>query len=177
MKYSLNVCNCGRIHMIESEKLDKAYEDGKELLMICGGCGTGFVFGAEVLEEDEEEVYETYTKNIKNTTVEVNKYSEVLLDDGLRVPMMTGEYATAFDNYSGRFSDMVYPDLYNIERKDITATEARDFLGKWKKDRTTVNMNRFILENNSKNEDKLKELASWGISALEWRGTDYEEKY
>ena len=176
MKYHVNVCNCGRIHMVEVAKLNKAYDDEKELLMICGGCGNGFVFGADIVEDGDDTVYDTYTKNIKNTTVDVNKYSEVLLDDGLRVPMMTGEYATAFDTYSGRFSDMVYPDLYNLERKDITVTEVMDFLGKWKKDRSTVNMNSFILENNSKNEDKLKELASWGISGLDWKGTEYEVK-
>ena len=33
-KYDMRICKCGRIHMIPTEKIEKALEDNKNLLLI-----------------------------------------------------------------------------------------------------------------------------------------------
>ena len=47
-KYDMRICRCGRIHMIENKEIDKALEENKNLLLICGGCGQAILIGADI---------------------------------------------------------------------------------------------------------------------------------
>lgn len=86
--------------------------------------------------------------------------------------MKTGQYAT--DYFNGRFSDRWYPDFYKIQRKDITVKEIMEFIDEYNKNRTTVNMNRFI---NETSDDILDELSKYMIDGLDWKGTKFEKEW
>ena len=47
-KYNMRICKCGRIHMIDENKLEKALENNKHIFLICGGCRTATLIGAEI---------------------------------------------------------------------------------------------------------------------------------
>ena len=38
-KYDMRICKCGRIHMVDEDKLERALKNNKNLLLVCGGCG------------------------------------------------------------------------------------------------------------------------------------------
>lgn len=65
-KYELRICSCGRIHAIPEEKIVNAIEAEKDLLLICGGCGTATLIGADIVpdfDNPSEDCYEMYSKN------------------------------------------------------------------------------------------------------------------
>lgn len=97
---------------------------------------------------------------------------EIIYSHGIKVPMMTGQYAT--DYYNGRFSDRWYPDFYKIQRNDITVKEIMDFIDEYTNDRTTVNMNRFIHETP---EDILEEISHYSVDGFNWKGTKWETEW
>ena len=43
----VRVCSCGRIHVFPKNKIDNAIYNNKELLLVCGGCGSRTVIGAD----------------------------------------------------------------------------------------------------------------------------------
>ena len=46
-KYDMNICKCGRIHMVDEDKVTKALENDKNLLLICAGCGAAKLIGGD----------------------------------------------------------------------------------------------------------------------------------
>lgn len=181
-KYTLRICKCGRIHAIPDEKFKKVLDENKEFLLICGGCGKANLMGADIVPDinPEKKCYEMYTcdfglngdeviteSSFKET--EKNKaVGEIFYSHGYPVPMKTGQYA---DNcFNGKFTDMCYPDFYEIQRNDITAKEVLDFIDEYNHDRTTVDMDRFIKETP---DDVLEELSHYGIEGLNWSGTKF----
>lgn len=183
-KYDMRICKCGRIHMIPNEKLNKALEVNKNLLLMCGGCGAGTLIGADIepdWNEPDKECYMMYSSSFsdyEDTSIAVsdfesNEYhegiSEIIYSHGLKVPMMTGQYAT--DYFNGKFSDRWYPDFYKIQRSDITVKEIMDFIEEYKHDRCTVNMDRFIRQTP---EDMLEKISHYMIEGLDWKGTKWE---
>lgn len=183
----MKICKCGRIHLIPEEKIDNALEKNKNFVLICANCGESIVIGANIepdWNDPEKDCYMMYSYNLSDykdksitkesfeTTKKEKGIEEIYYSHGIKVPMMTGNYAT--DYFCGRFSDRWYPDFYNIERKDITVKEIMDFINQWKKDRITVNMNRFIHENK---EEDLKEISRYYIKGLNWKGTKFEREW
>ena len=66
-KYDMRICKCGRIHMIDEDKLEKALENNKNLLLICGGCGTATLIGADIepdLNEPNKKCYMMYSGDL-----------------------------------------------------------------------------------------------------------------
>lgn len=186
-KYDMRICNCGRIHMIDEDKLEKALENNKNLLLICGGCGTATLIGADIepdLDEPDKDCYMMYScefssyenKSITTTDFESTEHhkgiEEIVYSHGIKVPMMTGMYATDYNN--GRFSDRWYPDFYKIQRSDVTVKEVMDFIDEYTNDRTTVNMRRFI---NETHEDMLEEISQYTIDGFNWKGTKWENEW
>ena len=47
-KYDMRICKCGRIHMVPSERRNKALEVNKDLLLICGECGASTLIGGQI---------------------------------------------------------------------------------------------------------------------------------
>lgn len=186
-KYEIKICSCGRIHAIPEEKIDQAIESEKDLLVICGGCGTATLIGADVVpdfDNPSEDCYEMYARKFVhnhdksivvdsfNGNDEGKAISEIYYSNGYKVPMMTGNYAT--DYLYERFSDKWYPDFYKIERKDITVSEIMEFINNYKHDRKTVNMPRFIDETP---DEILEELSNSIILAFDWKGTKFEKEW
>lgn len=179
MKYDMSICSCGRIHMIPEYKIKEALDKSKELLVICGGCGKAVKHGADVVpdfDNPNEDCYEMYIREEKNLDIKVmGNFAEIMVDDGLKVPMNTGSFANC---YGGRkFSDMVYPDYYKIDRKDVTPEEVHKFFEKWTNDRTTVNIDRFVsMYENVDNGNMLRELSHYAIDGLDLKGTNYYDR-
>jgi len=188
-KYDMRICKCGRIHMTESAKLDKAIENDKNLLLICAGCGHATLIGADITEDWYEDIpgkkcYMMYSGTFSDyedasitaadfETGEQNKgISEIVYSHGYKVPMMSGMYAT--DYFNGIFSDRWYPDFYKIQRNDITVKEIMDFIDEYNHDRTTVNMKRFIHETP---DEILDEISHYMIDGFNFKGTKWENKW
>ena len=185
-KYDMKICSCGRIHMINMEKIDNACEVNKNLLLICAGCGRAVLIGADIepdWEEPDKECYEMYTRDFSRYSDSVinscafeesegkKAIDEIIYSHGYKVPMKTGQYAT--DYFRGRFSDRWYPDFYKIQRENITVPEIMDFIEEYTHDRTTVDMQRFIYQTP---EDVVEEISHYWIEGLDWTGTKWEQK-
>lgn len=186
-KYDMRICKCGRIHMIDNDKLNKALENNKDILLICGHCGNATIIGADI-EPDyidpSKNCYMMYsmdfsvngdtsiTPDIFIESKEHKAVQEIVYSHGIKVPMMTGEYATMYN--CGKFADAWYPDFYHIRRPDITVEEIMDFIDKYNEDRHTVNMERFIFETP---DDMLKIISHYLVNGLNWKGTKYENKW
>lgn len=178
-KYDIRICSCGVIHAIPVEKVNKAIKHNKELILMCGSCGKAIRIGAdEDMDYDGNPCYMMYTRDFTyQQTESITKDSfkdveEIFYDIGYKVPMMTGQNAT--DYIFGHFSDRWYPDFYKIERNDITVPEIMKFIETYKKERCTVNMDRFI---NTTPDDVLEDLSSYLIEGLDWTGTKYERRF
>lgn len=186
-KYDMHICKCGRIHMVDMEKLDKALEANKNLLLICGGCGGATVIGADIepdyIEPDKDcyNLYQFDFSQYEDAHITEAYFAgddkhkaimEIIYSHGIKVPMMTGMYAT--DYFDGNFSDRWYPDFYKIQRRDVTVEEIMEFIDQYNKDRTTVNMNRFINENP---EDIIEEISHYYIRGFDWSGTKWATTY
>lgn len=183
----MHICKCGRIHMVDNNKLEKALEQNKNILLVCGGCGKRSCIGADVGPDYYNPNETAYTMYSYDFYSDENKYitekdfhesshqkgiSEIFFSAGIKVPMMTGMYATDYCN--GMFSDRWYPDFYKIQRPDITVDEIMDFINKYTKDRTTVNMKRFI---NETPDDMLDEISHYMIDGFNWKGTKWETSW
>lgn len=186
-KYDVRFCKCGRIHMIDNEKLEKILEDNKNLLLICAGCGDATLIGADIepdWNEPNKDCYMMYSgdfsayddRTVTETdfeSTEIKKgIKEIIYSHGIKVPMMTGQYAT--DYYNGRFSDRWYPDFYKIQKTDITVKEIMEFIDDYMHDRTTVNMKRFI---NETPDDMLEEISRYSVDGFNWKGTKWETEW
>lgn len=186
-KYHMMVCKCGRIHMIDNKKIDNALENNKNLLLICGGCGKALLIGADLepnLFDPGESCYMMYSsefssyenKSITSTDFETTEdykgIEEIIYSHGIRVPMMTGMYAT--DYLYGMFADRWYPDFYKIQREDVTVKEIIEFINEYNRNRTTVDMKRFI---NETKEEFLEVISNYSIEGLNWKGTKWETEW
>lgn len=187
MKYDMRICKCGRIHMTQNSKLEKALENNKDLLLICGGCGRAILIGADIepdWNEPGKDCYCMYSLDFsssKDTTISKSDFEstefkkgieEIIYSQGIKVPMMTGQYAS--DCFDGRFSDRWYPDFYKIQRKDVTVNEIMSFIDDYNRDRTTVNMIRFIQDTP---KDMLEVISQYNIVGFNWKGTKYETEW
>ena len=186
-KYDMRICKCGRIHMLDNNKLNEALENNKNILLVCAGCGSATLIGANIepdWNDPSKDCYMMYSGDFSDyedksitaadfeSTEEQKGIEEIIYSHGLKVPMMTGQYAT--DYFNGIFSDRWYPDFYKIQRSDITVNEIMDFIDEYDHDRTTVNMDRFIHETP---EDMLEEISHYSIDGLDFKGTKWETEW
>lgn len=186
-KYDMRICKCGRIHMVADEKLDKALENNKNLLLICAGCGNAILIGADIEPdwiEPEKTCYMMYSfeySKYKDSEINPSSFEStekhkgieaIIYSHGYEVPMMTGMYAT--DYFNGKFSDRWYPDFYKIQRNDVTVKEIMEFIDEYTHDRTTVNMARFISETP---DEILEELSNYSIKGFNFKGTKWEKEW
>lgn len=116
MKYEVRVCICGRIHVFSHEKIENAIYNDKELLLICGGCGSGTIIGADYRPNGayglDEPCYDMYSFTLDKTysitsdfkTPDGHEISEIFFDEGIKVPM------SACDHYILTNAVTVYSD-------------------------------------------------------------------
>lgn len=182
MKYNMKICKCGRIHMIDDSKIEKALENEKDFLLVCGSCGMATVIGADkepdfydpnktchIMYSYDLDSDKSITPDAFTTAKDHKGIEEIFYSNGLKVPIMTGMYAT--DYIAGNFSDGWCPDLYKIKRDDITKEEVFRFIDEYNHDRITVDMGRFIRETP---DDMLEEISHYYIKGFNWKGTKYE---
>ena len=183
----VRICNCGRIHFLDREMTSKALEHDKDILLICGGCGSATKIGADKGYDwwgnTKEEVYNMYSFDVGDYdfTLDASKFEnnehqkgidKIVYSVGKRVMMKTGMYARYFR--FERFEDNWYPDFYKIKHNDVTVKEIMDFINEWEKDRVTVNMNWLI---RSLTDEEAKALSRLYIPAFDWKGTKYEQRW
>lgn len=112
-KYQAHIFANGRIALFEEQDYSDAIEQGKEILVFCGGWSGGYAraFGAN-REPDYYNVnggkdcFSCYAYDVKNetlTTEQLMKFYRVIVTDGIKVYMKTREPATDF--FGDTFSD------------------------------------------------------------------------
>lgn len=190
-KYDMRICGCGRIHMIPVEKVDNAIHADKNLGVICGGCGSILAIGADAHPdwvEPDKTCYDMYSFDVNlnevHQTIDITPeafttgimnmkpFSELFYSLGIKVPMMTGEYARS--HFCDYFCDMWWPDWYKVQRSDVTVDDFKKFIADYTHNQRTVNMDRFIRETP---EEYLEEISHYWIKAFDWKGTKYDNKF
>lgn len=180
-KHDIRICRCGRIHTIPYEKIDKALDDDKNIILACMNCGALSIIGGDYIEDFDNDLcgYEMYTNSVAEDVYSVNEslfksednrkaLQEVFFSKGYPVPMLTGEYADTYIN--GEFCDSSsfnningLSRIYNIDLL-MDAVKTRNENAK------QVNMKYFI---SITPDNVLEELSRYCISGLDWKDTKY----
>lgn len=135
-KYQAHIFGNGRIALIEEKDYSDALEQEKEILVFCGGWSGGYAraFGAN-REPDYYNInsgndcFSCYAYDVKDETFtyeQLAKFYRVIVTDGIKVYMKTGEPATSY--FGSTFSDWdtKYKDFIQRsfgENKNITEEE------------------------------------------------------
>jgi len=158
-KYEVYFCSCGRVHFVDSEKLNKAIESEKEILVICNNCGNSFVEGADKEEYDDEEGYMMYLRSMRDTEInDISKIDSIVFTSGKQVRMMTGGEATFYGNST--FID------WETKKPDNVTTE------EWEVTRKTVHVQHTI--NWIRDDNKLNHMSNY-VTDIDWKGTKFEK--
>lgn len=112
-KYQARIFQNGRIALFEGRDYGDAIEQGKEILVFCGGWSGGYAraFGAEKVPDyynvnNGNDCFDCYAYDVKDkifTAEQLTKFYRAIVTDGVKVYMKTGEPATSF--FGGNFSD------------------------------------------------------------------------
>ena len=185
-KFEVRICKCGRIHFIENEKIEEALHQDKDLLVICGGCGTATKFGADrTTDFDGQEVFDMYAYTMPDTgfvltaesfaTIEGKQkgISQIIHSEGVKVMMKTGYYARYYNSVHGQFQDTWYPNFWEIP-DDASAADYKTFIEKFKEESVTVDM-KTLLRHLS--EEQAAALSRFHIKSLNWSGTQYKTDF
>ena len=92
----------GRIALVKDSDMTEAIEAGKEILIFCGGWSGGYAMAVGADKNYDPvfgECWEMYSYDIKDTTFsseDMRRFHKVIITDGIKVYMKTGEPATYF---------------------------------------------------------------------------------
>jgi len=160
-KYEVYFCSCGRVHFVDTEKLNKAIENEKEILVVCNNCGNSFVEGADKQEYDGEECYMMYSRSMRDTEInDTSNINSIVFTPGEKVFMMTGGEATFYGNST--FIDWETKKLDNVTDEE------------WKKIREIVDVERTI--NLIRDDNKLSNMSNY-VTGIDWKGTKFEKAW
>ena len=186
-KYNMRICRCGHIHMVPEVKIDKAIENNKVLMVVCRNCGSVSYIGADegYDEFEHKKIYNMFSYEGKNKTFSIGQecfitdgesggrpINEILFSVGLKVPMMSGEFAAQY--FCDTFYDNWYPNFDKLMKPDITTSEIQEFVDTFHKERSTVNMEQFIRDTP---DEYLREISGYLVRAFNWKGTKYEREW
>lgn len=99
----------GRIALVKDDDMTEAVEAGKEILIFCGGWSGGYAMAVGANKNYDPvfgERWEMYSYDIKDTTFsseDMLRFHKVIITDGIKVYMKTGEPATQY--FCGYFYD------------------------------------------------------------------------
>lgn len=99
----------GRIALVKDSDMTEAIEAGKEILIFCGGWSGGYAMAVGANKNYDPvfgECWEMYSYDIKDTTFsseDILRFHKVIITDGIKVYMKTGEPATQY--FCGYFHD------------------------------------------------------------------------
>lgn len=173
MKYEIRICRCGRIHFFPREKLHNVTGE-KSFLLICSGCGESMIYG--YMDIGGELIYRphlTYDTLCINEGMQsqTTKFFEILIDAGIKVPMMSDHDATYYNPYSGFYDtschNMWLRSLHSDTKGDLTCD------GKSIKERHTVDRKMFF-ERAMLYPGLLRQLAESRCTGFDWTGTRYD---
>lgn len=186
-KYDVRICKCGRIHFIENSLIDEALDQDKNLMFVCGGCGSVLLIGADretdwndpskthfnlyTFENQEEQ--QVWDATLFAGTDKKKAVSKIFYDKGIQVMMQTGYYAKYFDYGTGRFQDIWYPDFWRIP-DNATVEDYKSFIEQWRKDFVTVNMPNLL---RTLTDEQAEALSHYHIEGLDWTGTKYQKPW
>ena len=167
---NVEVCKCGTIHVIQPEKFHTAIGSGSNYLKVCRNCGATTVIGIFEDDDGSETFYDvelpddrcSITLDDFDLTNGKKPFSEIYFSHGYKIPMMSGGYATCFQNNS--FQDTSSTTTY----KDESLTVKLDALSK------CVDMDRLIKEIP---DEILYALSKLRISGINWANTKYYGRY
>lgn len=148
----------GRVVLIKEEDFQKAIENGQEILVFCGGWSGGYAraFGAEKetdLYEEGKECWNCYSYELKDkvlTPDEMKRFYKVIVTNGIRVYMKTGEPAnqcrnrfidwdSRYEMYDGRPRIAgVSREEYEELRKQVDEDLTLRYIGNWHYDADDV---------------------------------------
>ena len=161
IKYEVYFCSCGRVHFVDSEKLNDAIVNEKEILIVCNNCGNSFVEGADKEEYNGEEGYMMYSRSMRDTEInDTSKIDNIVFTPGEKVRMMTGGEATSY--VGNTFIDWETKKPDNITLKE------------WEKMRETVDIERTI--NWISDDNKLSNMSNY-VTGIDWKGTKFEKAW
>lgn len=181
MKNNMLICNCGRIHMLDMDKVKKIIEKNRYILIICSGCGRvakiqdiGISSGSHNVSTTHFEGFHrcNNTEIALSNFVQNNTYAcigKIYYNNGIKVPMKSGSYAASY--YDGVFSDVDF-HLTQIQKDNITVEEIQEMINRYDHDKTVVDMFSFIHDNT---DNDLDEISRHDISSFNWKGTKYEK--
>ena len=92
----------GRIALVKGSDMTEAIEAGKEILIFCGGWSGGYAIAVGADKNYDPvfgECWEMYSYDIKDATFsseDMRRFHKVIITDGIKVYMKTGEPATYF---------------------------------------------------------------------------------
>ena len=187
MSKDVRICKCGVIHFLDSDLIDEAIDNNRNLLMICGSCGHGSVIGGdETIDYEGQTAYMMYTGDLIHhgcdNSVEITAddfvdraerkaYSRIIVDPGKKVMMKTAYRATSY--WNGTFYDGTFPDTNPIEDVRLDAGDIREYIERKKRESMEVDMNMLMRD---LSDEELEALSHLAISAFDWTGTKYEYK-
>lgn len=126
--YIAQFFNNGRIAVIPTKDFDEAIEQNKEILIFCGGWSGGYAcaIGANKnFYPDFGECWDMYSYSVKDKTFsaeDMQNFHKVVVTDGIKVYMKTGEPATSyfgdFADWSTSFEEFKQSYIYNNETKE-----------------------------------------------------------
>ena len=120
--------NNGRIAVIPTKDFDEAIKQNKEILIFCGGWSGGYACAIGANKSfcpNLGECWEMYSYSVKEETFsaeDMQKFHKVVVTDGIKVYMKTGEPATSyfgdFADWSTSFEKFKQSYIYNNETKE-----------------------------------------------------------
>ena len=120
--------NNGRIAVVPTKDFDEAIKQNKEILIFCGGWSGGYAcaIGANKLfYPNLGECWEMYSYSIKEETFsaeDMQKFYKVVVTDGIKVYMKTGEPATSYfgdlADWDTSFEKFKQSYIYDNETKE-----------------------------------------------------------
>lgn len=148
LEYDAHIFPNGRIALVKQGDFNEAINLGKEILIFCGGWSGGYAkaVGADKsFDPDFGECWNLYAYDIKDTTFsaeDMQKFHKVVITDGIKVYMQTGEPATLYDSgfvdYDTSFREFKNRWYYDGEteeefeklRWEVDVTKTKNMLGR-----------------------------------------------
>ena len=120
--------NNGRIAVIPTKDFDEAIKQNKEILIFCGGWSGGYacaIGASKSFHHNFGECWDMYSYSVKEetfSTEDMQKFHKVVVTDGIKVYMKTGEPTTSyfgdFADWSTSFEKFKQSYIYNNETEE-----------------------------------------------------------
>lgn len=161
-------CKCGRVHFIPYSIINRwcisgGESTGRTILHVCRGCGNTLEIGAN---GNELSMYISAVKEKRIMSIGSSKYFTII-EEGLKIPMRSGNYATSFK--SSIFIDDIglenelhgggFDRLRNLGLNDSDQLDFKDI------DSVNVDMMRLV---KIATQSELTTLKSYSIKSFDW---------